>query len=188
METVNDKYDRIIKQLRDNQPLPENADKLSNDILKKVSLIKQPSDNRAKIIPFSGTWSAFVWARKAMAVAAVFLISFFVYQQWQIMDKVSNLEQEIQFQREATVNATDLESSRTARLKQLMEQKLVTNASGTMQTEDGKETILLQKSMVNYLLQSLNELEMENLQLKERIIKQYGDSAKQLKNKTFKTL
>lgn len=183
-----DKYNTILKNLRKNKPKIEHPESFSDQVMRSINKRQTSKMPGIQISGTSGRWTLFIGFRNAMAVAAIFLVGFFVNQQWEILSKVSRLEQEIQYQKEASITFDKLEMTKTARVKQLLEQKLITNTTELKRNLDGKEAVLLQKSMLNYLLQSLDQLEEENRQLKSQLMKQYGDTLKKYINEKSKTL
>lgn len=188
MENQKDTYKTILENLRMKKPTMDNPETFSRQVIQIINDRHKPGKQKLLVSNNFGTWKLFIGFRNAMAVAAVFLVGFFVYQQWEIMSKVSRLEQEIQNQKEASVTIDKLEMTQSDRIKQLFEQKLITNTSGLKKSFKNQETVVLQKSELTYLLESLDHLEKENRQLKDQLIKHSSDSMKKYKNEKFKTL
>lgn len=183
-----DKYNTILENLRKNKPKIDHPDSFSDLVMRNINKRQTSKIQGIQISGSSGRWTLFIGFRNVMAAAAIFLVGFFVYQQWEIMSKVSRLEQEVQNQKDASVTMDRPEITRTARLNQLLEQKLITETSLIKKPLERKETVLLQKSVLTHLLQSIDQLEEENRQLKIQLLKQYNNTQKKYKNEKSKTL
>jgi hypothetical protein len=188
MENQKDTYKDILANLRTKKPTMDEPEAFSIGVIHRINQLPDQGNQKHPGPGNFGSWKLFIGLRNAMAVAAALLIGFFVYQQWEIMSKVSRLEQEIQNQKEASVTIDRLELTKSERIKQLLEQKLITNTSGLKKSLKNEETVILQKSALTYLLESLNELEKQNRQLKDQLIMQNSDTMKKNKNEKSKTL
>jgi hypothetical protein len=188
MENQKDTYKDILANLRTKKPAMDEPETFSIGVIHRINQQLDHGSPKHSLPDNFGSWKLFIGLRNAMAVAAALLIGFFAYQQWEIMSKVSRLEQEIQNQKEASATGDKLELTKSDRIKQLLEQKLITNASGLKKSLKNEETVILQKSALTYLLESLNQLEKENRQLKDQLIRQNSDMMKKYKNEKSKTL
>lgn len=165
-------YEELTKIIRDISPKAYNPDKLTDSIMKNLPEQKTFVKKGISISSNIGHWRIFIGFRAIAAIAAVLLIGFFAFQQWEIMSKVSQLESEVNGQRSKSISLEQVESAKASYFKTLLGQPQF-KKKDFGKIKDGKDSVLLDRRSLNQLLQLIEQLEQENRSIKNEIIKQY---------------
>jgi hypothetical protein len=175
-------YEEVIGTLRNTKPKLENSQGLTDQIISRLS--KDQTGERAGITISDncGKWNIFIGFRKVLAVAAAFLIGFFAFQQWEIVSKVSRLEEEVNNHRNNTISQGQLENLNASRIKNILEQQVKYSKSNLRKADGSKEPVIVDRSSLNRLIQLLEQAEEENRILKSEILKQFTDTIQKRPN------
>jgi hypothetical protein len=91
MTTGNNKYDRLIDSLRKSKPVFNNAEDLSERVIRHIREEKSAVTLRELVIEFFFGWVYIGWVRKSMVTAAIVILIFFGYQQTLILQRINGL-------------------------------------------------------------------------------------------------
>jgi len=164
-------YESIIQVLKEVKATPQNPGKLTDDIMEQI---KKPLDKKkmvAGLFETNGQWTIFIGVRNVMAVAAIFLVGIFIYQQWVISSKVSKLESELQ--QSNKVLSENKEKADASYLEQVLFQKLKEEKIKINQPLN-IDSIKKDRNLLNSILQAYFRLQRENQQLKDKLMETYS--------------
>ena len=139
--------------------------------------INKPAINRIKKLEITNThehWTIFSGVRNVMAVAAILLVGIFIYQQWIISSKVSNLEKTLQQSKTIALAADNVEEEKVNFLKQELFQKLKEEKIKFDQPLNF-DSIKKDRTLMNSLIQAYCQLQAENRQLKNKLRETYSN-------------
>jgi len=89
------KYSKVIKVLRENEPALDNKEKLTDEIMRRIIGPEEKLIPQAKFSSYLFGWTEIGWIRGAMGVAAVLIIGVFIIQQLIITDRINSLEKQL---------------------------------------------------------------------------------------------
>lgn len=181
MKKVN--YEELIKTLRETQPKLDCPDELTQQILKHLPEHKQ--GRRLNIRQNNDGWTIFIGFRSAAAVASVFLIGYFAFQQWEMANKVSALEEEVNNQNVISTTIDREETNYVSRVKLRLEQELTQRKVKLKKGAADKDAVIINKEYMNQLIRLIEQLDKENRLLKDEIFRCLPDTIKY--NPSFKT-
>jgi hypothetical protein len=118
-------------------------------------------------------WTIYRGLRALMTTAAAFLIVFFVFQQYQINQKLSRLEKELSGSSQYTKGSQYL--YRNQRVQKVLFE-LKDTQSGFAIDSQQPEILQINRRSLNYLLEAIRELEKENVNYREKLHQYYSDS------------
>ncbi len=165
-------YESIIQVLREAKPSPQNPGKLTDDIMEQINRPINKKKMVAGLNENRGQWTIFIGVRNAMAVAAILLVGVFIYQQWVITSKVSNLERALQ-QSNKMVALENKEKTEAAGLEQVLYQKLKEEKINIDQPLNF-DSVKKDRTLFNAFIQSYYQLQQENRQLKDKLMENYS--------------
>jgi hypothetical protein len=171
-------YEEIIKMLKGVNPSPAHPEEMTEQIMKEVNLTMQKDKTIPLINSLPGGWTLFASLRNAMAVAAVFLVGFFILEQRDMMDKLSKLEEEMRDQKFTQASKGELTSDKISGLKKMLEQQKETRSSDLRMASDRETLSGIDSASLNTFIRAMKKLEEENKRIKENLIRQFLDSAK----------
>ncbi len=90
-----DKYSKVIGTLKGNRPVLENRERLTDDIMREIRASSEKFPLQERLGYYLFGWVNVYWLRGTMAVAAILLIGFFIFQQVVIADRLSNMEEQL---------------------------------------------------------------------------------------------
>jgi hypothetical protein len=85
------KYDRIVDILRKSKPIFNEADAVSEKVIRQIQEEKSVVKFSDLILEFFFGWIYIVWVRRSMVAAAFVIIVFFGYQQAVIINRINEL-------------------------------------------------------------------------------------------------
>jgi hypothetical protein len=156
-------YDQVLDVLKNVKPGLNQPGEFTGYVLEQVAKQRLSKQKGIESKVNSGQWNIFIGFRAAMAVAAVFLVGFFGYQQWDMASKITSLEAEIHNQKTSTLPSKYMEIIPSA------------NYAGN---SIGKDSLTVNKKTINQLFKLLEQLKEENRSLKSEIIDQYRSKNK----------
>ncbi len=179
-------YDKVVETLREVKPSLRKPEEFTDQIMDQLHKHQVSKRKGINISDNSGRWTIFIGFRTAMTAAAVFLIGFFIIQQWEIMSKISRLEENVNSQKQASVSLEQVENLKASYFKYFQEQQVKLKKTDLIPSKDGKEIITLNRNSLNQLLQLFEQMEAENQLLKAEIIKQFMDTSRKYPNESLK--
>ena len=91
MDQEQERYDKVIKVLRQSQPDMGNAEQFSEKVIRTIRQERTKVSAPELIYEFIFGWVYIGWMRRSMVTAAICLMLFFGYQQTVLMRKVDAL-------------------------------------------------------------------------------------------------
>ena len=159
-------YNKIMQTLREVKPVPPKPYELTRQIMSQVQIHK--SKRSVREVNFDPKKLFFIGLRTALSLAAAFLVGLFIYQQWEIMSKVSKLEAQIQ--RQSVVSELQrAENIRIEKFSQHFEPEAKVIRTSSSNANNASEMTMVDRKSLNYIIQSIRELENENQSLREQI-------------------
>lgn len=95
MKPDSEKYDRVLKILRDSRPHLDSGEDIAGNVIKEISKEKEPVYDLSDVIDFLFGWAYIGWVRRSLVIASVLLVLFFVYQQGVILKRIDFLSRQI---------------------------------------------------------------------------------------------
>lgn len=178
-------YESIMQVLRDIKPTPHNSVKLTDHIMEQINKTEVRKARGFKITSNSGQWVIFIGLRNAMTAAAIILIGVFIYQQWIITSKVSNLERELQQSKTMSVANENSENTKVKYLEAGLFQRLKEEAKHIKQPID-LDSIRKDQNLMNAVIRAYFQLKEENNTLRNKIQETYSNPAELKKVKQSK--
>jgi hypothetical protein len=168
----------ILNKLRERQPAPTKPEELTSRIMKSLEYDEKKARPFLQIQINARAWRAFAGFRTALAAAALFLAGYFIYQQFEIDERLNMIEVNMN----ASLSYPDnyRQTSRSARLEALYKAQFV---SGSNNAKESEKEIVINRKTLNFFLSTIQKLEKENTSLRDIIKKQIADSARF--NKSF---
>jgi hypothetical protein len=173
-------YEKIIRALKGVNPSPAHPEEMTEQIMKEVSMTRQKGKTTPLINSLPDGWTLFISLRNAMAVAAVFLVGFFILEQRDMMYKLSKLEEEMHDQKYTQASKGELASDKISGLKKMLEQQKETRSSDLRMASDRETLSGIDSASINTFIRTMKKLEEENKRIKENLIRQFLDSAKRI--------
>jgi hypothetical protein len=162
---IND-YESIIKQLNRFKPAPVSASDLTDRIMHKIENLDNPGLFILKVN--KKQWTLFNGLRVLLTTAAVFLIAFFCFQQWQILSKIDKMESQITVVQNKTYQ--------TDRLVSLQKAYYLSKTNIVLSDTLSTDLLQINRKSLNFLIKKIELLESENSTIREKIQKYYNDS------------
>lgn len=91
MVNENEKYEKLMKILREAKPELQNTDDIKNKVINRISAKRNKEDVTLNIFDYLFGWVYIGWVRKSLIAASVFIVAFFVYQQSVILKRINAL-------------------------------------------------------------------------------------------------
>ena len=91
MATDNNKYDRVLNTLRKSKPAFNDAEGLSERVIRQIQGEKSVFRIQELVLEFFFGWVYIGWVRRSMVAAAMVIIVFFGYQQALILNRINGL-------------------------------------------------------------------------------------------------
>ena len=168
-------YEKVIETMRDVKPTLSQPQELTDQIMDQLYNHQVQRNKGISISSNFGGWSVFIGFRTVASIAAIFLIGFFAYQQWEIMSKVSSLEEELYKTRTVPISLKNPESLENEHFKQLLQQEFKMEEVNLIQSNDYKRIIGNQK-LTELFIRTYFQLQDENQKLKKIILEKYSNS------------
>lgn len=91
MEKENGKYNKLIRLLRDQEPVLENPEAIADRVMDEIRSGKESKSSPGILMTLFG-WAYIGWSRNTLTLGATLLIVFFVFQHITLFSKVRQLE------------------------------------------------------------------------------------------------
>ena len=88
MKPESEKYNRIIKLLKESRPVPGSLEDIEKEVIKRISGTQNARLNLSQLVDFLFRWVYIGWVRRSLIAAAVCLVLIFVYQQAIILKRI----------------------------------------------------------------------------------------------------
>lgn len=91
----NEKYNKILKVLRDSKPVLNSTEDIEKEVIKRISKAKQQIFNFSAAIDSLFGWIYIGWVRRTLITASVLLVMVFIYQQGVMFKQINFLSRQI---------------------------------------------------------------------------------------------
>jgi hypothetical protein len=170
MRKESEKYNKIVKLLRESKPFLNSAADIQREVIKKISLASHPKFDLSEIIEFLFGWVYISWVRRSLIAASVMLVVFFIWQQGMIMKQINYLSrQTIIIDSETSIDPAEVIEKRL----------LIYKLSGRMFPS---QPITISEKQMNQLLDSVKDLQVKYKLLKN-LIEEDPELKKYIENK-----
>jgi hypothetical protein len=88
MKPESEKYNRIIKLLKESRPVPGSLEDIEKEVIKRISGTQNAWLNLSQLVDFLFRWVYIGWVRRSLIAAAIGLVLIFVYQQAIILKRI----------------------------------------------------------------------------------------------------
>jgi hypothetical protein len=166
-------YNKTMDLLRQVKPEPASANKLTDHILEKIDSLSKKQQRYISLRVNEKQWTVYRVVRLLTTAAAMFLIGFFIIQQWEIKQKLSRLENGLVISHPFDTDARY--PGRNERIQKViyeLQQNPVANADESQQ----KDVLQINRKSLNYLLEKIRELEKENTSYRKKLSNFYSDT------------
>jgi hypothetical protein len=157
MKTENEKYNKILKILRNSRPQLDSTEDIERAVINKIARAHQERLNLSEIIDFLFGWVYIGWVRRSLITASVILVLVFVYQQGVILKRIDVIS------RQTVVTDRGIVSTPTDEIEKLL---LVYKNSGR---RFPSKTITISEKEMKDLLESVKELQIKYKDLENLI-------------------
>jgi hypothetical protein len=171
-------FDELLEMLKKAKPDLRQPEILTDQIMDQLSKQRGSQLKGIRMNVNSESWTIFTGFRNIASFAALFLISFFGYQQWEMMSKISSLEKEVHDQTISITSFDQIKNSNNANLKLLMSKQLRSKNTAFTLSDEEKAFFTADRNSFNLLIRKFEQLEDENNQKKVSIFYQFLDSLK----------
>jgi hypothetical protein len=163
----------VLKKLREVQPSPPHPEELTSKIMRNIDFSGNKKQIIFRISLNESSWRIFEGFRTAIIAAALFLAGYFIYQQFETKERLDLMENNIS----ATfINSDNYDqTSRKVKFQKLYKAQF---ASISNNNEVNTKAIVINRTTLNFFLNTIRELEQENTSLHDIIKKQIVDSAR----------
>jgi hypothetical protein len=165
---MNNKYNEIIDKLRKINPAPTSDQKLTDSIIYNIESLSGKENHYIKLDVSDKQWSVINVFRVLLTSAAVFLIGYLVYQQWETNQKLETLKEVVLL----NPNIPNYEQHSNKELEKVFNELKITNAS-LIEKKPQIEKLLIERKSLNYLMYQIKELKKENESFREKLRKMY---------------
>jgi hypothetical protein len=161
-------YEDLIKRLRSVEPAHSNPSLLTDHILNKI---QEKGNNQGFFFLKANQqqWQVFKGIRILVTSAAIFLIAFFLYQQWEISQKLQRLEEQVAL---TGMKKSDSEFLQLKKINAHFIDEVLTYEADS--ADQG--TLVINRKTLNFLREKIQELEQENLSIREKLLEYDKDS------------
>lgn len=176
-------YDKIIKRLRQIKPVNKSAKRLTDEIMQKIEAVPHQKKFRIPIQANSKQWKVIYGFRIVITTAAVFLIGFFIYQQWTFNSRTSQIEIRIVETEQAVVESTYIQTRQE--LMQRIYDETGNSTNGIHMDFDRADPIPLNRNTLAYMLKLSNEIKKKNRSNRQKLQQYISDPSAFIIKKIF---
>jgi hypothetical protein len=108
METGEDRYNKILKVLRNAKPEMIRQEELTDKVMKRLASRERSNDMTGEFFDSLFAWVYIPWVRRSLLTVAVMLVALFIYQQSVLVKQVRDIN------RQAIVIRSDIRTSPAA--------------------------------------------------------------------------
>jgi hypothetical protein len=157
MKTESEKFNKVLKILRNSRPQLDSTEDIEREVINKIARAHQKRLNLSEIIDFLFGWVYIGWVRRSLITASVILVFVFVYQQGAILKRIDVIS------RQTVVTDKGFVSTPTDEIEKLL---LVYKNSGR---KFPSKTITISEKEMKDLLESVKELQIKYKDLENLI-------------------
>jgi len=179
-------YDKVAEVLREVKPSLRQPEELTDQIMDRLQRHQTPDRRGINISDNAGRWNIFIGFRAVAAVTAVLLVGYFALQQWEMRLKISQLEEEVNNQKNTTLNFDQVEVLKDSYFKTLLNRQIKLKRADLKAIKSGKELFELNEASIDQLIQELERLDEENKQLKAAVLHQFVDTLRKYRDNHLK--
>jgi hypothetical protein len=95
MEQIDEKYERVLKVLKQGKPVLNSVDEIEEKVLARISGDQKYVRDFSALIDFLFGWTYITWVRRSLVTASAILVIVFVFQQSLILKQINNLGRQI---------------------------------------------------------------------------------------------
>ncbi|HEX2968494.1 MAG TPA: hypothetical protein VHO46_05265 [Bacteroidales bacterium] len=143
MKTSDEKYDKLLKSLR-SEPQLSDLSTIENRVMKRILFEESQVQKNHDFIGFLFGWIYITWIRRALSMASILLLGFFIWQQNSMMNQIEDLQTEIRKNNRIVTYNPSSEIERRRILLRISE-------------EDQQDIIIREKDIIS-LIDSINNL------------------------------
>jgi hypothetical protein len=108
MEEMNEKYEKVMKVLKQAKPVMDSAGEIEENVLARISRDRNHRRDLSEMIDLLFGWTYIAWVRRSLVTASVFMIIVFVFQQSLIMKQINNLSRQVEtYEKDASGVSTE---------------------------------------------------------------------------------
>jgi hypothetical protein len=94
MKADNEKYNKVIEQLRNSRPSLDDNAGIEREVIRRVSASHKPGSVLLETLDFLFGWVYISWIRRSLIAASFVLVFIFIYQQGAILRKIDFLSRQ----------------------------------------------------------------------------------------------
>ena len=94
MTMESEKYKKVISILKESKPVLDSAQDIEREVIKKISVVHQPSKGLSDLVDFIFGWVYIGWVRRSLITASVVLVMVFVWQNSMILKQINYLSKQ----------------------------------------------------------------------------------------------
>jgi len=174
MKTESEKYNKVLKILRNSRPSLASTDDIEREVINKIARAHQKRLNLSEIIDFLFGWVYIGWVRRSLITASVILVFVFIYQQGVILKRIDIIS------RQTVVTDKGILTTPTDEIEKLL---LVYKNSGR---RFPSKTITISEKEMKDLLESVKELQIKYKDL-ENLIESDPELKKMIEKKLIES-
>ena len=95
MKQGSEKYLKTVDLLRKSKPVPDSAEDIEREVIRKISSSAGPATVSFSIFDLLFGWTNIVWIRRSLITVSVMLVTLFVYQQSMIVRQLNWLTSQV---------------------------------------------------------------------------------------------
>jgi hypothetical protein len=123
MEQVNEKYEKVLKVLKNAKPVLDSTEEIEEKVLAGISRERKHRRDLSELIDFLFSWTYITWVRRSLITASAFLVIVFVFQQSLIMKQINSLSRQIDTYEKDAAGVSSENLSRRMLIFRLSEKK-----------------------------------------------------------------
>lgn len=146
------KYDKLVKALKDNNPRLSDKDALVEEIMGKITKPEYKIKSQEKMLDYLFGWAGIYWLRGSLAAIATIFVGVFIFQQLTIANRLSSLENQL-------VNTVNV-------INNLEPELGITQKVFLKMINSKEDSITVSKSDLEKMMNSYLELQKNNEEIK----------------------
>jgi hypothetical protein len=167
-------YEEIIGRLQQVTPTPNSANKLTDSIINGIEMLPVNKKHYITINVSNKQWSVINGLRILLASAAIYLLGYFIFQQWEIKTKLDMMESNLTTTPYKS-NLNIYEQMRDEKIQKAFNELQFTNAQLT-EGKSQNEKLVIDRKSLNFLLQEIQKLQSENQSYRNKLLRNMQNS------------
>jgi hypothetical protein len=149
MKMESEKYNKLIKVLRNSKPVLDSTEDIKNEVLSAISKTDKSMIHFSEVIDFLFGWIYIGWVRRGLVTLSVILVLVFIWQQGVIIKQINYLNNQ-------TIITDKVNTFGTT---ELLEKRILMYKLSGRKFPSG--TISVSEKQMNQLLDSVNDLKVK---------------------------